>query len=144
MAAPADKAPMRIAVVGGGIGGLVAALSLHYHCGSRVAIDIYEQASEYKEIGAGVGIGVNAVKLLDKIGLGRQVMDISGDRNGVWISFRRYDSDAEIITVPAAAKSKIQQCSVHRADFLQILLTAIKERQAAQLWTNKKCRTVSV
>lgn len=143
MAAPAETAPMRIGIVGGGIGGLIAALSLHYHCGSRVNIDIYEQACEYKEIGAGVGIGVNAVKLLDKIGLGRQVMNISGDRNGVWISFRRYDSDAEIITVPAA-DSKMQQCSVHRADFLDILFTAIKERRAAQLWTNKRCRSVSV
>ncbi|CRG86012.1 hypothetical protein PISL3812_03015 [Talaromyces islandicus] len=142
-AAPAGNPPMRVGIVGGGIGGLVAALSLHYHCGSQVSIDIYEQACEYKEIGAGVGIGVNAVKLLDKIGLGRQVMDISGDRSGVWISFRRYDNDAEIITVPTGAKSKVQQCSVHRADFLEVLLTAIKERKAAQLWTNKQCRAVS-
>jgi salicylate hydroxylase len=144
MAAPAEKTPMRIGVVGGGIGGLVAALSLHHHCGSRVSIDIYEQACEYREIGAGVGIGLNAAKLLDKIGLGRQVTDISGDRNGVWISFRRYDSDGEIITLPAATDNKMQQCSVHRADFLKILLATIKERQAAQLWTNKQCCSVSV
>ncbi|KAH8692607.1 hypothetical protein BGW36DRAFT_302360 [Talaromyces proteolyticus] len=136
------KSSLRIAVIGGGISGLFAALSLHYHCGSQVSIDIYEQASQYKEIGAGVGIGVNAVKLLDKIGLGERVAAISGDRNGVWISFRRFDDNAEIITVPAV-EGKVRQCSVHRAEFLDILLAAIKERGAARLWTNKQCRSIS-
>src|SRR5437899_1897778 len=104
---PSVVAPsFRIAIVGGGIGGLFTALSLHHFCGNTVEITVYEQASQYKEIGAGVGVGVNAVRLLHKIGLGDAVSGIAGDRNGVWISFRRYDDSTEIITVPANNEDK--------------------------------------
>lgn len=136
--------PFRVAIVGGGIGGLLAALFLHHFCGRDVEIAIYEQASQYKEIGAGVGIGVNAVRLLHKIGLGDATAEISGDKNDVWISFRRFDDSREIITVPADTKQKIRQYPVHRAEFLDLLVNAINERQAATLWTSKQCRSVIV
>ena len=45
--------PFRVAIIGGGIGGLCAALFIHHHCSSDVSIDVYEAAAEYKEIGAG-------------------------------------------------------------------------------------------
>ena len=57
----------RIAIIGGGIGGLFAALSFHHHCkntGANIQIDVYEQAAQYKEIGAGVGLGINAARLI--------------------------------------------------------------------------------
>jgi salicylate hydroxylase len=74
--------PFRIAIIGGGIGGLFTALSLDWHCKDDVQISVFEQASEYKEIGAGVGIGVNAAKLLHKIGLGESLNEISGNAEG--------------------------------------------------------------
>ncbi len=132
--------PLRIAIVGGGIGGLCAALSLHHHCPEgSIDIEVYEQASAYKEIGAGLGIGVNAAKLLHSIGVGDEVNQISGNRNGIWISFRRYDTGAEIVTVPVNDQQKIRQNPVHRADFLSLLVSAVKARNAAALHTSKKC-----
>ncbi|KAL1881462.1 hypothetical protein VTK73DRAFT_3524 [Phialemonium thermophilum] len=135
--------PFRIAVVGGGIGGLCAALSLHYHSSKiapgAVAIDVYEQAPEYKEIGAGLGIGINAAKLLHRIGVGEAVNNISGHRNGVWITFRRYDTGAEILTVPVNDREAIRQSPVHRAEFLSLLVDAVKSRGAATLHVNKRC-----
>ena len=85
-----SERPFRIAIIGGGIEGLFAALSLHHHCkNDNITIDVYEQASQYSEIGAGVGIGVNAAKLLHRIVLGDSMNNIAGDRKEVWISFRR-------------------------------------------------------
>ena len=133
--------PFRIAIIGGGIGGLCAALSIHYQCKhlSNIQIDVYEQASQYSEIGAGVAVGVNAAKLLHHIGLGERLNDIAGRRDGVWISFRRYDDGAEIVTIPANDSQKVRQLPVHRAELLEVLYNAVQERQAANLHTNKPC-----
>ncbi|RFU79708.1 hypothetical protein TARUN_2514 [Trichoderma arundinaceum] len=138
---PSQKLQFHIAVVGGGIGGLCAALSIHHHCpkDGSVAIDVYEQAPEYKEIGAGLGIGVNAAKLLHRIGLGQDLNGISGHRNGIWISFRRYDNGSEIVTVPVDDRQEIRQSPVHRAEFLNLLFDHVKKRNAAILHNNKKC-----
>jgi 2-polyprenyl-6-methoxyphenol hydroxylase-like FAD-dependent oxidoreductase len=56
----------RIAIVGGGIGGLVAALSLLKH--GNLDVQIYEAATAFSEIGAGLNIGPNAQRALRKIG----------------------------------------------------------------------------
>ena len=142
-----SQEPFRIAIIGGGIGGLFAALSIHHHCqNDNITIDVYEQASHYSEIGAGVGIGVNAAKLLHRIGVGEAANDIAGDRKGVWFSFRRYDNGADIVTVPSPTndQQKIRQLPVHRAEFLQVLLDAVQEREAATLHVKKICRAVEV
>jgi len=133
----------RIAIVGGGIGGLCTALSIHHHCGSAVSIDVYEQASQYKEIGAGVGIGVNAAKLLYKIGVGEAVQKIAGLRDGVWISFRKFDDGSDVVTVPEP-DAKLKQLPVHRAEFLELLLETVREKGAARLHTHKRCRKLTV
>ena len=142
-----SEEPFRIAIIGGGIGGLFAALCLHHHCkNDNITIDVYEQASQYSEIGAGVGIGVNAAKLLHRIGLGDAMNNIAGDRKGVWISFRRYDNGGDIVTIPSPSndQQKIRQLPVHRAEFLEVLLNAVRERGSATLHTKKICRKVEV
>src|SRR5258708_4186542 len=54
--------PLRISIIGGGIGGLTAALALQ-HFGFRVSL--FEQARELREIGAGVVISPNAMHALN-------------------------------------------------------------------------------
>ena len=50
---------LRVAVVGGGIGGLTLAIAL----GQRgVPVAVFEQASEFREIGAGVALSANATR----------------------------------------------------------------------------------
>ena len=58
--------PLSIAIVGAGMGGLAAAATLR-----RLGIDVmvYEQASQFARIGAGIQIGCNAMKVLRKLGL---------------------------------------------------------------------------
>jgi salicylate hydroxylase len=133
-----------VAVIGGGIGGLYTALSLHHHCSSAVEIDVYEQAPEYKEIGAGVGIGVNAAKLLNKIGIGRAVSEIAGKRSKVWITFRKFDDGGLVVTVPSADTEDLGQLSVHRADLLDLLVGIVNQRRAARLHTKKRCAKLTV
>lgn len=137
--------PFSVAVIGGGIGGLASALFLHHHCNDQgIEIHVYEQASQYREIGAGIGIGINAAKLLHRIDLGDALNDIAGDRNGVWISFRRFDDGNEIVTVPLDDKKRLRPLPVQRSQFLDLLVSAINERKAAALHTDKRCLNVVV
>ena len=61
----------RVAIVGAGIGGLTAALAL-----LRLGIDVqvYEQATELGEVGAGLQISANGTRVLFDLGLERAVM----------------------------------------------------------------------
>ncbi|KAL9080120.1 MAG: hypothetical protein Q9157_001080 [Trypethelium eluteriae] len=140
-----DERQFKITIVGGGIGGLCCALFIHHFCSAtnvKVKIDVYEQAAQYKEIGAGVHIGPNAAKLLHQIGIGAQLNTIAGFRRGVWLTFRRFDNGAEILTIPAKDEGPIRQAPVARAEFLDLLVKATQERDAATLHTGKMCKSV--
>jgi salicylate hydroxylase len=146
MRQPPSDADYHVAIIGGGIGGLTAALSLAYHC-PNISISVYEQAAAYKEIGAGIGISVNATRILHQIGVGAAVNAISGERDGVHRSNRRFDNGAEIVTVEAMDDTHdkgIRQLSVHRAEFLDVLLNAVEQNKFASLYTNKKAVRVEV
>ena len=55
-----------VAIIGGGIGGLTLAASLAQQ---SMAVQVFEQDTELREIGAGVAIGGNATRLLDCLGI---------------------------------------------------------------------------
>ena len=58
--------PLRVAIIGAGMGGLATAAALR-----RVGIDVtvYEQASQFARLGAGIQVGCNAMKVLRGLGL---------------------------------------------------------------------------
>jgi FAD-dependent urate hydroxylase len=71
---------MRALVIGGGIGGLAAAIALTH---SGVETYVFERAPELKEVGAGITLWANAVKALDKLGVGTLIRNIGlPDLNG--------------------------------------------------------------
>src|SRR5712691_5107977 len=72
---PMSGAPLKIAVIGGGIGGLTAALSLRQ---TGFEVDVYEQAPELTQIGGGINMAPNATRILRRLGLAAGL-----DREGV-------------------------------------------------------------
>lgn len=56
--------PCHIAIIGAGIGGLALAIALTRH---GVPFTVYESAAAYATVGAGVGIGPNAMRAMDMI-----------------------------------------------------------------------------
>ena len=66
---------LRIAVIGGGIGGLTAAVALRR---AGFEVDIYEQAPELTEVGGGINMAPNATRVLRRLGLAEGL-----DREGV-------------------------------------------------------------
>ena len=62
--------PLRVAIVGAGMGGLATAAALR-----RVGIEVavYEQAAQFARLGAGIQVGCNAMKVLRELGLERKM-----------------------------------------------------------------------
>jgi salicylate hydroxylase len=114
---------LRVTIVGGGIGGLTAALALRAR-GLDVAV--FEQAEVLREIGAGVSIHPNAARLLRRLGLGDQLQKIGSPIKG--ISLRT--SQGEPIATPEGPATPAflrddQGYNVHRADFLNLIFDAL-------------------
>src|ERR1700730_2035922 len=61
---------MKAIVIGGGIGGLAAALSLR---NEGIEVEVYEQATALTEIGAGLQIAPSAGRVLERLGLGAEL-----------------------------------------------------------------------
>lgn len=113
------------AVVGGGIGGLAAAAAL-----VRVGIDVsvYEQAPELGEIGAGVLLGPNSVRLLNRLGLADAVK-AAGGWVGEGSTYYRHDGTpvAPIMTTDSSGWAAMY--GMHRADLVEMLSAAIPSAQ---------------
>ncbi|TFB01315.1 Salicylate hydroxylase [Trichoderma ghanense] len=60
-----DRGPIDVAIVGGGIGGLTLAIGLQQH--GHIRVKIYEAASKFTEIGAGVFFGANSIRAMSLI-----------------------------------------------------------------------------
>ena len=60
---------IRVAIVGGGIGGLTTAISLLQ---AGFDVQVYEQSRLLSEVGAGINIGPNASRILIRLGLGEE------------------------------------------------------------------------
>jgi len=115
---------LRIAIAGGGVGGMTAALALQAK-GHEVAI--YEKAGAFGRIGADVNLTPNAVHALDGLGLG-DALRATGARSEFRIS-RMWDDGRETSRLPmsAAAEEKYgaPQLAIHRADLLGALQEAL-------------------
>lgn len=67
---------MKVLIAGGGIGGLAAAAALLQR---GIDVDVYEQAEELKEVGAGIQISPNGNKVLDALGVFEGLRQLSCD-----------------------------------------------------------------
>jgi len=67
---------MKVLIAGGGIGGLSAAAALLQR---GIDVEVYEQAPELKEVGAGIQISPNGNKVLDALGVFQRLKDLSCD-----------------------------------------------------------------
>ncbi|TNM36541.1 FAD-binding protein [Nocardioides albidus] len=114
----------RVAVIGGGIGGLTAAIAL-----ARAGRDVrvYEQAPRFARVGADINLTPNAVRGLDGIGIG-DALRRTAARPSHRIS-RTWDTGEETsrLVMGGAAEERYgsPQLTLHRADLLGALEDAV-------------------
>lgn len=115
---------MKIVVIGGGIGGLAAALQL---LKAGLDVQVYEQAPRITEIGAGIQISPNASRLLHRLGL-KPAMDAVGVLPRA-VHQKRWDDGRTLQRAPLGPEIEATfgapYYHFHRADLATLLAEAL-------------------
>jgi 2-polyprenyl-6-methoxyphenol hydroxylase-like FAD-dependent oxidoreductase len=106
-----------VVIIGGGIGGLFAANAL---IAQGLRVSVYEQASALGEVGAGVYVTPNAVRHLERVGLGPAV-EKWGARVGPGSYYFRHDGTPIAPVQVSDASGWNASFGMHRADFVDFL-----------------------
>jgi len=106
---------LRAAVVGGGLGGLAAAVAL-----GRAGLDVavYEQAQQLAEVGAGVSLAPNGLRMLERLGVGEEIERLGARYAST--ELRLPDGQA-VAHEPYQFTMPGQNMGIHRADLLALL-----------------------
>jgi 2-polyprenyl-6-methoxyphenol hydroxylase-like FAD-dependent oxidoreductase len=122
-----------IAIAGAGIGGLCTAIALQR---SGFKVTVYEQAEKLTQVGAGLTIWENAVRVLRTLGLADQAIKAGAILEHFQL---KTDRGETLYTIqPGGVKPGFNELSIaiHRADLHEILLGALT---AGSLKLNKAC-----
>lgn len=133
----------RIAILGGGVGGLAAAAFLGR---AGLPSTVYEQADELREVGAGLVVAPNAARLLRRLGVFADFLERGVQLDVGW-EFRRWQ-DGTVLSAENLASSCERlygehTYTAHRADVLDVIRLAVPEgtirlgKRCAQLVTSK-------
>ncbi len=112
-----------IAIVGAGLGGVAAALLL-LQAGYRVRL--FEQASGFSRLGAGIQLGPNVMKVMRRLGL-ESVVEAMGCKPPSWIS-RNWNDGAVLADVGLNRRRDhygAAYVTIHRGDFHKLLTEAL-------------------
>ena len=121
----------RVAVVGGGIGGLATAGFLH-----RAGLDVtvYEQAAMATEVGAGLVVSPNAARLLRRLGVMQEFQRLAAPLEVGW-EFRRWQDGRVLFSQRLGADCERlygeHTYTAHRADLLACWLRRFRSRAYA-------------
>jgi 2-polyprenyl-6-methoxyphenol hydroxylase-like FAD-dependent oxidoreductase len=108
----------KILIVGAGIGGLTAAIALRQ---AGLGVEIFERAAALKEIGAGIGLSANAMRVLQHLGLMQQAVD----RGTVIKAAVSYTSSGHTLSRMPVHLTDVPAVCLHRAELQQTLLSAL-------------------
>src|SRR5215510_14617954 len=109
-----------VLVVGGGIGGLSAALALSR---KGIPVQVLEQAPEFKEIGAGIQLGPNVFRMFEVLGITAELNKLAVFPKG--LEFRDSMTGKTLFDLPVDhrfyEKYHAPYAVVHRADLLNVI-----------------------
>jgi salicylate hydroxylase len=127
-----------VAIVGGGIGGLTAALAMTRR---GIEVDVYEQAPELRELGAGVQISANGTRVLHALGLKDALEKVqvlpAGKAVRLWNtgqSWKLFDLGMESIE-----RYGYPYITIHRGDLHSVIAQALLAARPGAIHLNRKC-----
>jgi salicylate hydroxylase len=130
---------LKVVVVGAGIGGLTAAAALHQ---KGIEVEVYEKARELGEVGAGLQIAPNAVKVIRALGLEPEFMEVAAEP----LERLSIQWDSGEVRVREKFKGPMQEVfgaryhTAHRADLHRLLLSKVPE---SAVHTGVACESVA-
>jgi salicylate hydroxylase len=133
-----DAMQDKIAIVGGGIGGLTAALALLKR---GIDVDVYEQAPELRELGAGVQVSANGTRILHALGLKEALEKVqvlpAGKAIRLWNtgqSWKLFDLGMESVE-----RYGFPYITIHRGDLHQAIARAVLREKPDAIHLGRKC-----
>ena len=124
-----------VLIAGAGIGGLAAAVSLLTR---GIDCDIYEQAPELKEVGAGLWLSVNGARVMTALGLEAEIRasTIEAEERVVrlWDSGRKWTLYKQGVSPAAHAPYVMLRAQLHR-----ILIDAAERLKPGIIHLNRRC-----
>ncbi len=111
-------AKLSVGIIGGGIGGVTAAIALR-----QFGFDatVYERAAELREVGAGMMLWANATRVLSELGLLERILAVSGRTN----FFEVHTPRGDVLMKIATGKFEVPSVCVRRADLLAVLVDSL-------------------
>src|ERR1700761_7356304 len=127
----------QVVIVGGGIGGLAAALALSR---KGLASQVIGQASEFKEIGAGIQLGPNAFWMLEELDLIEPINALAVFPNNLIMMDSITGEEVTRISLGEAFRKKFHHpyALIHRADLHNVLLDACRRSDRIKLDASQK------
>ncbi|MGH6707869.1 MAG: FAD-dependent monooxygenase [Bradyrhizobium sp.] len=115
---------LRVAIIGGGIGGMTAAAALHQ---KGIEVQVYERASTLSEVGFGLQMGPNAIKVARAIGiideLRQKAVEPTNFASVTWdTATLRYRNQWEGVMEPRFGAPYMM---AHRPDLHQLLISRV-------------------
>lgn len=126
--------PFHVAIAGGGIGGLATALALSDH---GIASDVYERRAAFPEEGAGIQIGPNGTRILQRLGVTKLLQDRAATPDA--LSVRDGKTGRELTRLPLgswiAERHGSPYWTAHRKDLHSALRQCAEANRLIQLRT---------
>jgi salicylate hydroxylase len=128
----------KVLIAGAGIGGLVAGLSLIQR---GIEVEIFEQAAELRELGAGVQLSANGTRVLIALDLEQQMEAIACEPSGKEIRLYSTGQTWKLFDLGASSRAMYgaPYWMVHRGDFHRVLLEAFRQRAPGALHLGRRC-----
>lgn len=127
----------RVAIIGGGIGGLTAALAL---ARQGIPAQVIEQTAEFKEIGAGIQLGPNVFWMFEMLGLIEPISALAVFPENLVMLDSITGEEVTRIPLGAAFRKKFHHpyALIHRADLHGVLLEAARKSNLIRLDASQK------
>ena len=120
---------MKVLIAGGGIGGMTAAACL---LKAGIDVQVFEQAGALGEVGAGIQLSANPMRVLRHLGLVERLRTV-GCQPATY-QFRMFDTAEVLQEIPLGPgyedRHGVPYLSVHRADLLDALVDAARSQKA--------------
>ncbi len=122
----------QILIAGGGIGGLAAALACSRAGGD---VQLFERAAEFGEVGAGIQLGPNVVKVLHGWGLGDALAGVAAFPHRLQVRSALSGAELGVLRLGEVTVQRYgaPYATIHRADMHALLLAAVREHAQARL-----------
>lgn len=127
-------------VIGGGIGGLAAALGI---AESKKYVKVLEQAPEFGEVGAGIQLAANATNVLQRLGVMDKISEIAVFPKRLVLMDAFTGKELSALDLGDVYKERYgaPYIVLHRTDLHRVLLEACQENPYIELVTNQQILT---